>query len=98
MAALCAGMHRIGVLLPLAEQADDFHYQPDAHQELVTSWASPYRGDRFDEAGRELATCDAVVLHCMGYSEEHRRRVAEASGRPVLLARRMVAAGLGQLL
>lgn len=98
VAALSAGMRRIGLVLPLAEQAGQVHLRPAAHQEVVTTHASPYEGDRFDEAGRALAHCDAVVMHCMGYTEEQRRRVAAAAGRPVLLARRFVAAALVQLL
>jgi protein AroM len=98
IAALCAGMHDIGLLLPLAEQAESFHFRPAPHQQMRVSHASPYVGDRFDRAGAELAPCDVVVMHCMGYTEDQRRRVARASGRPVLLARRFVAAGVAQLL
>lgn len=97
-AALCVGAKRIGLLLPLAEQEADFHYRPGPGQELVVSHASPYEGDRFDEAGRELAGADLVVMHCMGYTEAQRGRVASASGRPVLLARRLVATALVNLL
>ncbi len=39
-----------------------------------------------------------VVLHCMGYMEAQRETVASASERPALLARRLVAAAIGQLL
>lgn len=98
VAALCAGMERIGLLLPAAEQAGEFHWRPALHQELRVTWASPYVGDRFDEAARELSGCDAVVMHCMGFTEEQRTRVARSSGRPVLLARRFVAAAVAQLL
>ncbi len=98
VAALCSGMRRIGVILPLAEQEDEFHYRPGPEQELRTTFASPYEGDRFDAAGAELAGCDVIVMHCMGYTEEHRRRVAAASGRPVLLARRLVRSAVAQLL
>ncbi len=98
VAALCAGMKRVGLLLPAAEQADEFHWRPAPHQELRVTWASPYVGDRFDDAARELSGCDAVVMHCMGFTEEQRRRVAGTSGRPVLLARRFVAAAVAQLL
>jgi protein AroM len=98
VAALCAGMHRIGLLLPLAQQADDFHWRPASYQAVHTTFASPYAGDRFDAAGAELADCDVVVMHCMGYTEDQRRRVAAASGRPVLLARRLVASAVAQLL
>jgi protein AroM len=98
VAALCAGMERIGLLLPAAEQAGEFHWRPGPHQVLRATWASPYAGDRFDEAARELSGCDAVVMHCMGFTEEQRARMARASGRPVLLARRFVAAAVAQLL
>jgi protein AroM len=98
VAALCAGMRRIGLLLPLAEQAADFHWEPAAHQEVRSAFASPYEGDRFPAAAAELAACDVIVMHCMGYTEAQRRRVADASGRPVLLARRLVASAVAQLL
>jgi len=98
VAALCTGMRRIGLLLPLAEQADGFHLAPGPHQEVRTSFASPYEGDRFAAAAAELAGCDVIVMHCMGYTGEQRRRVAEGSGRPVLLARSLLAAAVAQLL
>jgi protein AroM len=97
-AGLCAGASRIGVLLPLAEQAHEFHLRPTEGQELVFSHASPYREDRFEEAARELSHVDLVVMHCMGYTEAQREVVAEVSGRPVLLARRLVATALVNLL
>lgn len=97
-AGICAGMARIGLLLPAAEQASTFHWRPGPGQELRATWASPYEGDRFDEAARELSGCDVVVMHCMGFNEEQRQRVAAGSGRPVLLARRFVAAAVAQLL
>jgi protein AroM len=98
VAALCAGMSRIGLMLPLAEQADTFHWKPGPYQDLRVVHASPYGEDRFERAASDLAECDVVVMHCMGYTEEQRRRVARASGRPVLLARRFVASAVVQLL
>lgn len=98
IAALCAGVRRIGLMLPLAEQADGFHWVPAAPQELRTTFASPYRGDRFTIAAADLVDCDVVVMHCMGYTEEQRERVADVCGRPVLLARRLVASAVAQLL
>jgi len=81
--ALRASTSRVGVLVP--DEA-----QRDQHGGL-SSHASPYSADRFDEAARELAGADLIVLHCMGYTGEHKRRVAASSGKPVLLAREMVA-------
>ena len=98
VAALCAGMHRIGLMLPLAEQTEEFHWKPGPRQELKVTYSSPYVGERFEAAAAELADCDAVVMNCMGYTEDQRRRVASASGRPALLARRFVASAVAQLL
>jgi protein AroM len=97
-AGLCAGARRVGILLPLAEQAQGFRLSPPGSAELLFSHASPYGGNRFEEAGRELASADLLVMHCMGYTEAHRELVARASGRPVLLARRLVATALANLL
>ncbi len=98
VAGICAGMKAVGLLLPAAEQAAEFHWKPTPRQDVRVTWASPYSGDRFDAAARELSGCDAVVMHCMGFTEEQRGRVARVSGRPVLLARRFVAAAVAQLL
>jgi protein AroM len=36
-------------------------------------------------------------MHCMGYTEAMRRRVAAVTGKPVLLARRLVASAVAEL-
>lgn len=97
-AALASGAKRIGAILPLPEQAANFHFEPAAGQELQMTYASPYEGSRFVEAGRELSQVDLIVMHCIGYTEAQRRAVAGASGRPVLLARSLVASALTNLL
>ncbi len=100
VAALCAGARSVGLLVPLARQQDEHHYAPPAGQALRTAHASPYEDPAsvFEEAGRALAGCDLVVMHCMGYTEEQRSAVVAGAGRPVLLARRLVASALAQLL
>jgi protein AroM len=97
-AALSTGARRIGVLLPLGEQAEGFHFQPTSTQELVLSHASPYTDDRLEAAALDLSGTDMIVMHCMGYTEAQRRVVARVSGRPTLLARRLVATSLSNLL
>ncbi len=87
----------VGVMVPLEEQIEEFHFQPREGQVLRLSHASPYRPGRLEQAGRQLADVDVVVMHCMGYTGSMRETVASASGRPVLLARRLVAAAVGQL-
>ena len=97
VATLAGSVDRLGILLPHAEQIAEFHKVVAASDRLRFSHASPYRGQRFAEAGRELADCDVVVLHCIGYDEPMRQEVATASGRPVLLARQIVASALRDL-
>jgi protein AroM len=95
--ALAEGASRIGVMVPHPEQMAELHDVVPGGIEVRTAHASPYAGDRFAEAGRELVDCDLIVMHCMGYGEAHRAVVREVSGRPVLLAQRMLAAGVAQL-
>lgn len=97
VATLAGSVDRLGILLPHREQIAEFHKTAAAGDRLRFSHASPYGGQRFTEAGRELADCDVVVMHCMGYSGAMQQQVAAASGRPVLLARQIVASALRDL-
>jgi len=98
VASFCEGASTVGVLLPHQQQMEAFHYRPPEGRNLLMSYASPYVGNRLSEAARELSSADFIVMHSMGYSEAMRQKVMDASGKPVLLARRMVASVLAQLL
>ena len=87
----------IGLMVPLEAQIAEFHFNPGPHQTLKASYASPYAPGRLEQAAEQLADTDVILMHCMGYTEDMRRTVAKASGRPVLLARRLVAAAVAQL-
>jgi len=95
--AICVGARRIGVLLPLIEQSQEFHYNPRPDQELRFAGASPYEGDELPEAALALSDCDVIVMHCMGYTEAQRASLVALTGKPVLLARRLVGAGIAQI-
>ena len=95
--AFGSGAASIGVMVPVEEQIQEFHFRPRAGQRLSVSHASPYTESRFAEAARELADVDLIVMHCIGYTEAMRKEVAAVSGRPVLLARRLVAGAVAQL-
>jgi protein AroM len=103
LAALARGM-RAGVLLPHEEQTRAFRCELAEELPILVSHASPYSGssansgNRLEQAALELREADVIVLHCMGYDESTRREMAKRTGRPVLLARRMVAAAVAQLL
>lgn len=96
--ALCHSATSVGLVLPLARQVAEHHYEPSSGQRLHPAVASPYEDDDFEDVGRSLASCDVIVMHCMGYTSIQRERVAAASGRPVLLSRSLVGAALNQLL
>jgi protein AroM len=99
--ALAQGCKRLGIVLPLAAQVDDFHLIRPVPCELRVTHASPYAdraSGRFTQAGEALRGCDLIVMHCMGYTEAMRAEVALHAGAPVLLSNRMVARVLGDVL
>jgi protein AroM len=53
---------------------------------------------RLERATEELADSDMIVMHCMGYDEAMRARVAARTTRSVVLARRVVAGAIAQLI
>jgi len=95
--AFSLGCRRLGVMLPLARQAQEFHLRSSEQRQVSAAHYSPYSGDRLEAAAHELADCDLVVMHCMGYTEAMRARVAAAVDKPVLLARRIVAGAVQQI-
>jgi protein AroM len=104
IAALATHCKRLGVIVPLAAQTQTLHLVQPLACAVALTHASPYEQNRdlaqaaFARAGAELADCDLIVMHCMGYTEAMRRQVAQASGRPVLLSNRFVADALAHLL
>lgn len=97
-AALAANVKTLGVVLPLEQQLAGFHLEGETDAEVRVTHASPYQGDRFAQAGKDLAGCDLVVMHCMGYNAAMRAKVAATCGAPTLLAPQIVAGALKQLL
>jgi protein AroM len=86
----------LGVLVPHEKQEGAF-----LENGCRVSHMSPYSTngqDDWDEAARKLRGSDLIALHCMGYNESMRARMAEATGKPVVLARRMLAAAVAQIL
>lgn len=104
LAGLARHCGKVGLMVPLASQLEHFHMICDLPCETRVVHASPYEPDRaralarYAEAGRELADCDLIVMHCMGYASWMRDAVAQASRRPVLLSNKVVAQALAQLL
>lgn len=104
VAGLAQHCRKVGLVVPLEAQVDAFHMAVPLECETQVVHASPYEADaqhaarNFEAAGRKLASCDLIVMHCMGYAQSMRQAVAQASGRPVLLSNRLVAQALAQIL
>jgi len=96
--AMGASARRLGVLLPLERQIDEFPKRHIFPGKPTLAAASPYAGDDFTERSRALQGCDLVIMHCMGYSEAMREQVREVVGAPVLLSRRIVSDAVRQIL
>jgi protein AroM len=92
---------RAGVVVPLPSQIEAAAEKWRALEaEVVFVTASPY-GEQMEliQAVEELERhpLDLVVMDCMGYTLAHRRVVMQATGRPVILASRVVARIVGEL-
>ena len=97
-AALAAASRRIGIVVPLEQQVPLFKLEAEVTAQVRVTHASPYEGDRFTQAGRELADCDVIVMHCMGYTAAMRAKVARAAGVPTVSAPELVAGVLRPLI
>jgi protein AroM len=96
---LTYGVRKLGVLLPAAQQIDEFHGIPGA--ETAFAFASPYTGNSEAElavAAETLSGTEAIVMHCMGFTEKMRRQVMTTARRPVHLSRRIVAHAIDLIL
>jgi protein AroM len=96
--AIASNLSSLGVIVPLASQVDAINRRRRQGRRVITTHASPYMPGGLEEAAKTLRQADLIVMDCMGYTEAMRETVANASGRPVLLARWLVAAAVRQLL
>ncbi|MGO4571248.1 AroM family protein [Microvirga sp. 2TAF3] len=96
--ALASQGTAIGIVQPLAQQVYEVEVPALSAYRVLMSHASP--GDRgaLAEALVDLAESEIIVLNSVGYTEADRAMVARASGKPVVLARRIVAGAMRLLL
>ena len=89
METLFMAGQRIGQIVPLSEQLSN---RPEFETwDIVGAHAGSGDELALRSACRTLEKCDFIVLHSMGYSEQDRAIVAEESGKPVIVVRRIVA-------
>lgn len=102
MEALQSKKGKVGLIIPLKNQIGQtkkmYHH---LRGKVVLKAASPYAiTDEVATAAEELKRADpqVIVMHCMGYTREMKKKVMEITGKPTLLARTLVARTLKELL
>ena len=96
--SLAASSQRLGVILPLERQVEEFPKRHVFSRKAKLIAASPYAGANIAERAAALAECDLVIMHCMGYSEAMRAAARQAISAPVLLSRRIVSGAVRQII
>ena len=93
---------RMGVMIPLQGQMEQAQKKYRRIKgEIIIQAASPYaRRDDLQLAARAYKKADphVIVMHCMGYTQAMKDQVREMTGKPVILARSLVARTLKELL
>ena len=97
---LCGG--KLAAVTPSEKQLEQSQKKWDGYGLEVKSYAaSPYgEMEAVEAAAREIAKTDAdlVLLDCIGYTAEMKRRVAEITGKNVILSRTILARSVMEVL
>ena len=88
--SLVMGACKLGLIYPLPDQHRGF-----AHGTLIQNAqavAATGRTKRLEDATAGLADADLILMHSVGYTEAMAQSVSAASRKPVVTARRIIAA------
>jgi len=100
--ALDGKEQKIGLMIPLQDQMTQAQKKYSRMKgEIFIHPASPYaRNDEIIPAAKALKRADphVVVMHCIGYTQAMKAKVREVTGKPVILARSLVARTLKEML
>lgn len=96
--ALASQGDMIGIVLPLEQQMEEISIPCLASYKVHMTHASPGDRNALARAMIDLAECEIIVLNSVGFSEADRSIVTRATGKPVVLARRLVAGAMRLLL
>lgn len=96
--ALAARGDTVGVIYPLAMQAENKHHQTLDGYRLIKRAAREGDRDALALAVLDLAEADIILLSSFGYSEADRAVVTRATRKPVVLPRRAIASALRMIL
>ena len=99
---LIGASHRLGIVIPIAEQEDWVRETFSTLTEDITvTVASPYAGQSELPAAAAVlkgAGCDLIVMYCMGFSRRLTRPIREITAKPVIVSSAIVARTIGELL
>lgn len=90
---------KLGVIIPSSEQIEQTK-KKWGDVDPVVAVASPYENpEQIQQAAKTLLTknVDLTVLDCIGYTRQMKQKVKEITGKPVILARTIIARVLREL-
>lgn len=96
--SLAAQGSTVGIIMPLERQLQEFDIPALIDYKIVASHARDNDRGQLAAALIDLAETDIIVLNSVAYTEADRAVVARASGKPVILARRIVSSAIRLLL
>lgn len=96
--SLAAQGSTVGIIMPLERQLQEFDIPALIDYKIVASHARDSDRGQLAAALIDLAETDIIVLNSVAYTEADRAVVARASGKPVILARRIVSSAIRLLL
>lgn len=88
----------IGIIQPLAQQVPELDIPALGLFRVTATHAHDGDRDSLARALLDLAECDIIVLNSVSFTEADRQMVGKASGKPTVLARRIVAGAIRLLL
>ena len=97
--AMLTTEEKLGVIVPCSEQIGQTQ-KKWGHLNPVVEVASPYENSRkIQDAAKRLRAenVDLTVLDCIGYTRQMKQAVREITGKPVILARFLLARVLREL-
>lgn len=96
--SLAAHGSAVGLIQPLQQQIEELDIPALAPYKICASFAADGDKKLLASALIDLADAEIIVLNSVAFTEADRQMVAKASGKPVVLARRIVASAIRLLL
>ena len=96
--SLAAHGSAVGLIQPLQQQIGELEIPALAPYKISASYAADGDKKLLASALIDLADSEIIVLNSVSFTEADRQMVAKASGKPVVLARRIVASAIRLLL